>query len=87
VPLPVRPIRPRHTRTRIVHTQITRIADFERLQRDGTLSRRDSLSARESGWRVLAAMRQIFVEIRANGGIHNIDERIVWVEEFSIYSG
>jgi hypothetical protein len=51
------------------------------------LSRRDPLSARESGWRVLAATRQIFVEIRANGGIHNIDERIVWVEEFSIYSG
>ena len=49
VPLPVRPIRPRHTRTRtrLVHTQITRIADFERLQHDGTLSRRDSLSARE----------------------------------------
>ena len=59
VPLPVRPIRPRHTRTRtrLVHTQITRIADFERLQHDGTLSRRDSLSARESGWRVLASSR------------------------------
>ena len=27
------------TRTRLVHTQITRIADFERLQHDGTLSR------------------------------------------------
>src|SRR6516165_621854 len=58
VPLPVQPIRLRHTRTRtrtrLVHTQITRIADFERLQHDGTLSRRDSLSARESGWRVLA---------------------------------
>ena len=36
----VRPIRPRHTRTRIVHTQITRIADFERLQPDGTLNPR-----------------------------------------------
>jgi len=35
----------------------------------------------------LAAMRQILVEILADGGIHNIDERIVWVEEFSIYSG
>ena len=46
VPLPVRPIRPRHTRTRhthtrLVHTQVTRIAGFERLQHDGTLSRRD----------------------------------------------
>ena len=27
-------------------------------------------------------MRQILVEILADGGIHNIDERIVWVEEF-----
>jgi phosphoenolpyruvate phosphomutase len=26
-------------------------------------------------------MRQIFVEIRADGGIHNIDKRIVSVEE------
>ena len=36
VPLPVRLIRPRHirTRTRLVHTQITRIADFERPQHD-----------------------------------------------------
>jgi hypothetical protein len=24
---------------------------------------------------------------RADGGIHNIDERIVWVEEFWIYGG
>ena len=32
-------------------------------------------------------MRQILVEIRADGGIHNIDKRIVSVEEFSIYSG
>src|ERR1700731_1138581 len=29
------------------HTQITRIADFERLQHDGTLSLRDSVSARK----------------------------------------
>src|SRR6185295_19812433 len=35
VPLPVRPIRPRHTRTRLVHTQITRTADFERRQHHG----------------------------------------------------
>src|SRR5437868_983474 len=49
VPLPVRPIRPRRTRTptRLVHTRITPIAGFEGLQYDGTLSRRDALSARE----------------------------------------
>ena len=52
--LPVRPIRPRHTRTRhiriqIVRTQITRIAGFERLQHDGTLSRRD-LVKRAGKW-------------------------------------
>jgi hypothetical protein len=55
--LPVRPIRPRHTRTRPVRTQITRIAGSERLRHDDTLSRRDSLSARESGWRILAGSR------------------------------
>jgi len=54
VPLPVRPIRPRHTRTRhththLVRTQITRIAGFERLQHDGTLSRRD-LVKRAGKW-------------------------------------
>jgi hypothetical protein len=26
-------------------------------------------------------------KFRADGGIHNIDERIVWVEEFWIYGG
>ena len=29
----------------------------------------------------VAAMRQVFAEIRADGGIHNIDKRIVSVEE------
>ena len=29
----------------------------------------------------VTAMRQIFAEIRADGGIHNIDKRIVSVEE------
>jgi hypothetical protein len=32
-------------------------------------------------------MRQIFAEIRADGGIHNIDKCIVLVREFSIYGG
>ena len=61
VPLPVRPIRPRHTRTRLVHTQITRIADFERLQHDGfferLLNRVPVKRSRESGWRVLAGFQ------------------------------
>ena len=29
----------------------------------------------------VTAMRQVFAEIRADGGIHNIDKRIVSVEE------
>ena len=32
-------------------------------------------------------MRQIFAEIRADGGIHNIDKRLVSVEEIFDYSG
>jgi phosphoenolpyruvate phosphomutase len=30
---------------------------------------------------VVTAMRQVFAEIRADGGIHNVDKRIVSVEE------
>jgi phosphoenolpyruvate phosphomutase len=29
----------------------------------------------------VTAMRQVFAEIRADGGIHNVDKRIVSVEE------
>jgi hypothetical protein len=68
VPLPVRPIRPRHTRTRPVHTQITRIADFERLQHDGIFESRllsrctPSKRSRESGW--LAGPSVILLDAR-----------------------
>jgi hypothetical protein len=54
VPLPVRPIRPRHTRTRPVHTQITRIADFERLPRDGIFERRGRFDGAEVTGNALA---------------------------------
>jgi hypothetical protein len=70
VPLPARPIRPRHTRTRtrLVHTQITRIADFERLQHDGIFESRllsrctPSKRSRESGW--LAGPSVILLDAR-----------------------